>query len=72
MTNLKKFILTFIAFFITLILSFFIVLAVSSLPSGQYSDYGFIEVGIIINIAILIACTTLIILTIKQNQNNKS
>lgn len=67
MQKYLKYILPVIFSVISYFISFVLIITLSASPDGTNTDFGFIEVGICIIIAVIIACTTVIVTVIKES-----
>lgn len=72
MKSYSKYVYSLIIAIVAYVLSNIIIIQFSKSPNGQNTDFGFIELGITLIIALIIGCTSLILFAINEiNKNNK-
>ena len=67
MKSYSKYVISFVSALFAYFISDFLIIQLSKSPNGTNTDFGYIKIGIILIIAVIIGCTSLIIFTISSN-----
>jgi len=70
MKDYLKYVISLVIAIIAGFLADFLIIQLSKSPNGSNTEFGFIEVGIILIIGLIVGCTSLILFTINNSKRN--